>query len=748
MVVLAILVLLPVTAGLASPDGDALSSGAPPADPVSSGAPAGEGGGRAAGAGAAGSVRGDAVPGDSETVPVAPGVEHTSFEVDGSQLEGGSGPVRGDLLTVDLTEDRIAVDLLTPGTVSASAPLSEMVTRQDAVAGITGDFFDITATNAAFGPEIADGALRKGSDPGHGRVVGVGVDGLGRIASVALEGTLRLPDDQRRLDGLNQSRLSEDGVGAFTPVWGTGSRGRAVEGTARTYEVVVEDGAVVAGHEGITDAPIPEHGFVLVGRERGAADLARLDPGDPVELEFGADTDAPAPFATALGGREVLVRDGEVATTDRNASHPRTAVGLSADGTRMLLVTVDGRQAGSRGMRLTELADLMVDLGAAEALNLDGGGSSTMVARHPGTEPRVVSSPSDGEERPAPNGLGIMVRPGSGTLRGLRVEPATQEPGADRVFPGLTRTLTATGHDETYAPVQARPGWSVVPTDAGEFTAPGVLEAARPGTLDAVATDGDVRGSARLQVLGGLAGLEADPGRLSLTGPGDTARLGITGVDARGARAPVEPRDLDLAHDPDVVTVRPAGPGGLAVEAVAERGSTVIEATVGRLTARVPVSVGSTTTTISEMESLRGWSTSAAEATSAISSVPGRSGSGIRLDYGFTRSTTTRAAYLLASPTLALPEGTRRVGVHVLGDASGAWLRAQVEDAAGIRHALNLAGAVDWTGWRYVEAQIPDDARQPVGLRFLAPVETGSGRQYTGSLVFDDVLVEVAGSPD
>lgn len=743
MVVLSTLALLPVTAALAGPGSDRLPSDALTAPP-----PVGDTREQADGDGAAGTTGDGAVPGDSATVPVAPGVEHTSFQVDESRLEGGSGPVRGDLLTVDLTEERIAVDLLTPGAVSASAPLSEMVERQGAVAGITGDFFDITTTDAAFGPEIADGALRKGPDPGHGRVVGVGTDGIGRLASVSLEGALRLPGGERRLDGLNQSRLPEDGIGAFTPVWGTGSRGRAVEGAARTHEVVVEDGAVVASHEGTTDAPIPPRGFVLVGRERGGTELAGLGPGDPVDLAYGADSDAPAPFVTALGGREVLVRDGEVATTDRDASHPRTAVGISAEGTRMLLVTIDGRQTGSRGMRLTELADLMVDLGAAQALNLDGGGSSTMVARHPGTEPRVVSSPSDGEERPAPNGLGIMVRPGSGTLRALRVQPAAASADADRVFPGLTRTLTATGHDESYAPVEARPRWSVVPAGAGGFTAPGVLEAARTGALDAVATDGDVRGSATLRVLGRLAGVEADPGRLSLSGPGDTAGLRITGVDAQGARAPVEPRDLDVAHDPDVVAVGPDGPGGLAVEAVTDSGSTVLEVTVGAHTARVPVSVGSTTTRVSEMESLRGWSTFAAEATSAITSVPGRSGSGIRLDYDFTRSTSTRAAYLLASPTLELSGATRRIGVHVRGDGNGAWLRAQVEDADGIRHTLSLAETVDWTGWRWVEATIPDDARQPVGLRFLAAVETGSGRQYTGSLVFDDVLMEVAGHPD
>ncbi len=58
--------------------------------------------------------------------------------------------------------------------------------------------------------------------------------------------------------------------------------------------------------------------------------------------------------------------------------HPRTAAGRTADGALILMV-VDGRQAESRGATLDELATLMLDVGAVDALNLDGGGSSTLV---------------------------------------------------------------------------------------------------------------------------------------------------------------------------------------------------------------------------------------------------------------------------------------------------------------------------------------------------------------------------------
>ncbi len=72
------------------------------------------------------------------------------------------------------------------------------------------------------------------------------------------------------------------------------------------------------------------------------------------------------------------------------ARHPRTAVGVRADG-RILLVTVDGRQPElSVGMTIAELASLLIELGAVEAVNMDGGGSTAMVVRG-----EVVNSPSD-----------------------------------------------------------------------------------------------------------------------------------------------------------------------------------------------------------------------------------------------------------------------------------------------------------------------------------------------------------------
>ena len=87
--------------------------------------------------------------------------------------------------------------------------------------------------------------------------------------------------------------------------------------------------------------------------------------------------------------------------------HPRTAIAKTKSG-QILLLTVDGRQPGeSIGMSLTMLADLLTEFGAVEAINLDGGGSTTMVIRN-----KLVNKPSDATgERPVSDAILVFPRP-------------------------------------------------------------------------------------------------------------------------------------------------------------------------------------------------------------------------------------------------------------------------------------------------------------------------------------------------
>ncbi len=110
---------------------------------------------------------------------------------------------------------------------------------------------------------------------------------------------------------------------------------------------------------------------------------------------------------TAVGGGPVLVQDGRVKVTNEeerkfygkaiNDKHPRTAIGYTKDD-KLIILMIEGRNPGvAEGASLTQLAEIFTQLGAVEALNLDGGGSSCMLVNG-----RETIHPSDKKQRPVP----------------------------------------------------------------------------------------------------------------------------------------------------------------------------------------------------------------------------------------------------------------------------------------------------------------------------------------------------------
>lgn len=164
--------------------------------------------------------------------------------------------------------------------------------------------------------------------------------------------------------------------------------------------------------------PVSVNGLaVSKGRSYSAArpGLNTLFIGADNRAAIGAAFDRPE---QAISGRDVIVSGGKPAdrfSTDQGPDdpHPRTVVALDAAAIGLLLLVVDGRQPNySEGVTLPELAALVVGFGGWTALNLDGGGSSTLVAEGPDGRPRVLNSPihgrhPPGRERPVANHLGV-----------------------------------------------------------------------------------------------------------------------------------------------------------------------------------------------------------------------------------------------------------------------------------------------------------------------------------------------------
>jgi hypothetical protein len=219
---------------------------------------------------------------------------------------------------------------------------------------------------------------------------------------------------------VNQGAPAGDEVAMFTPEGTTLERPPADATSARLRAggpaVVRADGWAEAAYTveevGQLGGPVPAGTVVLSTPPDGAAaaDLAALEMGDQATVAWSF-AGWPGILDTS-GGNPTLVRNGRVlsgnvdGTTPFHRRNPRTGVGATADG-RLLLVTVDGRQPGhSVGMSLRELAELFVGLGAQAAINLDGGGSTTMVL-----DGTVVNRVSDPQERRVPTAVLVLAGP-------------------------------------------------------------------------------------------------------------------------------------------------------------------------------------------------------------------------------------------------------------------------------------------------------------------------------------------------
>lgn len=290
------------------------------------------------------------------------------------------------------------------GRILGKERVSSMARRAGALAAVNASFFsrngDPLGLLAEAGNVVSMPLLSRG-------VLGL-FDGGQRalIGNPGFSGRVDFEGGSLPIDGVNQVRKAGKVI-LYTPEWGerTGNPGGGLE-------VAVEGDRVVGVADG--NVEIPPAGYVVAVQGGEAARvLSTIGMSGSIRTVTGMTPPwNRADFA--IGGGPVLMRGGKVRVEWREESFartlvvakaPRTAVGVRADG-KLLLVVLDGRRAGvNRGVDLYELADILAELGCREALNLDGGGSSTLFR-----DGRIQNRPSDGGERSVSTAL--VIRPG------------------------------------------------------------------------------------------------------------------------------------------------------------------------------------------------------------------------------------------------------------------------------------------------------------------------------------------------
>ena len=341
------------------------------------------------------------------------------------------------IVTADLQGRATIRPALATGILPGLETTSSMARRRHAVAAINGDFFHPSGRPiAAFARKgrLAQTALMPGANFAVARADEVMFIGHRRItASVADLETGRTLNVGR----VNSGPPSTTGLALFTPDGGGLELPPKGACSARLREigpyradldgamtVPVRVGKVACRKRRMTRAGTTVLSARWMGSHR--RDISDLTRGQEMSITWR--TGWPN-IEDVIGGNPVLIRNGRIEWDSLSGSHyifarhPRSGVGLTDDG-KVLLVAVDGRRPRhSVGMTLTAFAKLFKSLGATWALNLDGGGSTTMVVRG-----RVVNKPSDRRERPVGSALLVTMESGGSQKTAALDGPPPAEP--------------------------------------------------------------------------------------------------------------------------------------------------------------------------------------------------------------------------------------------------------------------------------------------------------------------------------
>lgn len=329
-------------------------------------------------------------------------------------------PVKMHLLRLDLTKVRLDVVHAMDAAIGLETT-SSMAARHGAIAAINAGFFrldrSIFAGDAA-GVLMIDGKLLSESHNGRTALT---INNLWSktevfINHLSLSQTVSVGNRTFEVTGINRQRGENDLI-IYTPEFNfttlTDKNG---------LEFIVRNNKIFRYFNQKGSVEIPSNGFVISASGKFREQLlevvrrnARITLGRHWETFDFKTYPNTLKVEDIVGGVPQLIRDGKIEITWEQekssksfveTQHPRTAVAKLKDG-KFLMITVDGRSEASGGIGLRELAEFLLEMGATDAMNLDGGGSTTMFL-----DGKIVNQPSDKEgERRVSDAILVFPRP-------------------------------------------------------------------------------------------------------------------------------------------------------------------------------------------------------------------------------------------------------------------------------------------------------------------------------------------------
>jgi exopolysaccharide biosynthesis protein len=636
-----------------------------------------------------------------------------------------------------------------------------MGTRTGAVAGINGGYFDINATGQPTGGSVVGGQIYKSPPTGYNAELSVLSNGTMSIGQENFSGSITDGTATEPLTSINiLSDAAAGHITEVTPVLAATAQSIGASSTVVTGTVSGSQGSqtltVTSVATGVTTLAIPATGTEdLVGGGAGGAWLsANVHAGDKVSVSQGlrpaAGTTQSGQVTQLITAATQLIKNG-AAYNDPTGQppsgiNPETAVGISKDGKQAIFVTLDGRLGESTALGVTpaQVTGYLLAHGAYSAVLLDGGGSTEIDARVPGTSGlTVLNTPSDGSERPVGNGLFVY----STAAQPTAATKVVINGGATvETVPGATIPVNIYATDGEDNPASGSVSATVEPSSLGTWSG-GQFTAKRAGTGLIYARDGLATTVEKIDVVSELAALTVSPSEPDLNN-GQTQQLTLSGTSTSGATVQVPAQAATWSvSDAALGTVSAAG---LFTAAASGGGLTNVTAAVGGQTASDSIAVGSDATVVDPMSSLSNWSTSTlGGATGTFSESSGdvppgdTATSSMQINYDFPAGSGVKQ--IVFSPNSgdqitanSAGQDPTAVGLWVKGDGTGPELAESYVDVNGTDTTI-YPTTVTWDGWQLVVCALPAGMNFPLSIDFLDFLTISNTTAYTGTLKVADL---------
>lgn len=442
------------------------------------------------------------------------------------------------VLTIDLTESTLELKEVESKTeYGLKETVQKMLTDNGAIAGVNSDFFGMAGTySAGFGPVVRDGELVSAGTSINKDKNQYGTyvkDKNGNSIFTYFKTTVKFSNSAKTIDLASINKVTS----MVFPILFNREAATSTADLDKRFDnlvkFVVQNNTITYISQKGETVEVPENGYLIVmsgDYYTNAASVFKV--GDPVTLQVSSTIDFDQ-IDTAFGGGGLLLLDGQEApATDIVAAgrQPRTAFGVSQDGTKAIMMVVDGR-GDSIGATHSEMAALMKEYGAYEALHLDGGGSSTMVVQTvDDAAPQLQNTPSDGAQRKVIASVGVFQTAPKGEIKEIGITTVNQH-----TQPGKTAEFTVYGLDEYKNRIYIAPEDVTFEVVGVEGTWDGYLfQPTTTGEYSVVATYGDGLTAVANATCYPTARLKATYPDVSIKNVGGTTNIYVTAYDTEG----------------------------------------------------------------------------------------------------------------------------------------------------------------------------------------------------------------------